>query len=328
MKKPILQSKYNIDTESLPKYNSPMKASIESSSNLFTFNNDFNNTENDNLTLNPGECLRNKLNSINRITKKNAGVLMKPGVSMNISSFTNNPIDERSVIKGKIENSDYENIKDEEKMNENDNFRNNSDNVLGQEIQKNMYNNNLNEDLKTKIDLLEKELISRNESEIQLRKRIVELENEVKYNLNMIKRYKETIDLLKKNEVNKNREISELSQTIINYKKMLESDQYEIDVHFPEDISYFFSKIVNYMQGKSNEESLERLSYEEIQKFIPHIEKFVLDLGNNFVNLEEKFVFVENNNIEMKNLLSSESLKLRKAHETANDIKAENKFLK
>ncbi len=305
-----------------------MKASIESSSNLFTFNNDFNNTENDILTLNPNECLRNKLNSVNRITKKSAGVLMKPGASMNISSFTNNPIEEHSTIKGKIEISNYENIKHEDKMNENDNYRINSENALVQESQKNMYNSDPNENLKTKIDLLEKEIIARNETETQSRKRIVELENEVKYILILNKRYKETIEILKKNEVIKSREISELSQTIINYKKMLESDQYEIEVNFPEDISYFFSKIVNYMQGKSNEESLERLSYEEIQKFIPHIEKFVLDLGNNFVNLEEKFVFVENNNLEMKNLLSSESLKLRKAHETVNDLKAENKFLK
>lgn len=305
-----------------------MKASIESSNNLFTFNNDFNNTENDNSSLNPSECLRNKLNSIKRITKKNAGTLTKKGASIHLSSFTNNPIEEHSMIKGKNEISNYDNSKEYQKNNENDNYRVNNENVDGQEMQKNRFINYSNEELNTKIDLLEKEIISRNECELQSRKRIVEMENEVKYIINMIKRYKETIDVFKNNEANKNREISELSQTITNYKKMLESDHYEIDVNFPEDISYFFSKIVNYMQGNSNEESLVKLNYADIQKFIPHIEKFVLDLGNNFVNLEEKFVFVENNNIEMKNLLSSESLKLRKAQETVNDLKAENKFLK
>lgn len=107
-----------------------------------------------------------------------------------------------------------------------------------------------------------------------------------------------------------------------------DNDNYQNNVDIPEDISFFFSKIVNYMQGKSNEEGLERLGYEDIHKFIPHIEKFVLDLGNNFVNLEEKFVFLENNSVQIKNLLNSENLKLRKAQETINDLKAENKFLK
>jgi hypothetical protein len=81
------------------------------------------------------------------------------------------------------------------------------------------------------------------------------------------------------------------------------------------------------MQGNPNDKS-RILIYGEIHQLLPHIEKFVLDLGNNFVNLEEKFSFIENNNVQLKNALGTEASKSKKLSESINDLKAENKFLK
>ena len=86
------------------------------------------------------------------------------------------------------------------------------------------------------------------------------------------------------------------------------------------------------MQGgvkENNEnEGFNKMNYDNIKELLPHIEKFVLDLGNNLINLEDKFVFVEKNNLQLKNILNSEGLKFKKSKEIINDLKAENKFLK
>lgn len=84
------------------------------------------------------------------------------------------------------------------------------------------------------------------------------------------------------------------------------------------------------MQGVPHEnQDIEKLNtYQDIKQLLPHIEKFVMDLGNNFISLEEKFNFVEKNNIHLKNILNSETVKFKKSNDAINDIKSENKFLK
>ena len=84
------------------------------------------------------------------------------------------------------------------------------------------------------------------------------------------------------------------------------------------------------MQGVPHEnQDIEKLNtYQDIKQLLTHIEKFVMDLGNNFISLEEKFNFVEKNNIHLKNILNYETVKFKKSNDAINDIKSENKFLK
>ena len=52
--------------------------------------------------------------------------------------------------------------------------------------------------------------------------------------------------------------------------------------------------MIKYMQGDINsKDPIDKINYEEIILLLPHIEKFVLDLGNNFCILQEKFHLVE-----------------------------------
>ena len=66
----------------------------------------------------------------------------------------------------------------------------------------------------------------------------------------------------------------------------------------------------------------------EIIKLLPLIEKFVSDLGNNFVIMEEKLSFVENDALKLNNCLASETEKVKKSTEIIKDLREENKFLK
>lgn len=81
------------------------------------------------------------------------------------------------------------------------------------------------------------------------------------------------------------------------------------------------------MQGGSSTSST-NLELIQIQQLLPHIEKFILELGNNLIKLEEKLVFVENNSNQLKKNLGEEHQKTKKLEEAVNDLKMENKCLK
>ena len=83
-------------------------------------------------------------------------------------------------------------------------------------------------------------------------------------------------------------------------------------------------------QGENDifDKNKENLSISEIKHFLPKIDKFIIDLGNNYMNLEEKYIFIDNNHQQLKNMYNAETVKLKKSNDTIFDLKAENKFLK
>ena len=101
----------------------------------------------------------------------------------------------------------------------------------------------------------------------------------------------------------------------------------------PSEITNFFLKLTNYIKGDLRENNLiqggiKKINIEEIIELIPLIENFVFEFGNKFLDLEDKFNFVENNNFKLNDLISSEKLKLKKANEAIDELKVENKCLK
>jgi len=178
--------------------------------------------------------------------------------------------------------------------------------------------------------------------------KISDLENRLQKYLHLEKEYKILNDTLDNNNSAQKEQIdiiNNLSKKIIDLENLIKEKNEELNYInnqlnekeiIPENIIDFLNRVIVYIKGGNNYDNKENLLIDksnkieisEIEKILPLIENFIVKIGNDYMDLEDKFIFLENTCKTLKNSLLQENVKLKKTNEENHDLKEEIKVLK